>query len=194
MRWFVGNRGCAGRGSASVHRPSWPTGRGERNRDFCGIARGAARRRDDRKGRSASLAGDGARRRRRVAGRASAPGFARRLRDPASCWADKSCVELPKLAAARPRSRNARASGVRDSGGSSTMVGTNGSGADAARCSPALDTPRFDRRDPRLHQLMVVAYRPAGDKRVSDRLGMFIMSFRNGYGGRWRLLEATVSP
>ena len=54
--------------------------------------------------------------------------------------------------------------------------------------------PGFDRRDPRLHQLMVVAYRPAGDKRVSDRLGMFIMAFRNGYGGRWRLLEATVSP
>lgn len=54
--------------------------------------------------------------------------------------------------------------------------------------------PAFDRRDPRLHQLLVVAYRPAGDTRVRDRLGIFITAFRNGFSGRWRLLEATVTP
>jgi hypothetical protein len=54
--------------------------------------------------------------------------------------------------------------------------------------------PAFDRRDPRLHQLLVIAYRPAGDRRVDHRLGIFITAFRNSYRGRWRLLEATVLP
>jgi hypothetical protein len=54
--------------------------------------------------------------------------------------------------------------------------------------------PAFDGRDPRLHQLLVVAYSPPGDSRVRDRLGMWITAFRDGYGGRWRLLEATVMP
>ena len=29
---------------------------------------------------------------------------------------------------------------------------------------------------------------------VSDRLGMFVTAFRDGYGEPWRLLEATVEP
>ena len=54
--------------------------------------------------------------------------------------------------------------------------------------------PAYDRRDLRLHRLFVVAYSPAGHPRVSDRLGMFVTVVRDGYHGRWRLLEATVEP
>jgi hypothetical protein len=54
--------------------------------------------------------------------------------------------------------------------------------------------PAFDLRDRRLHQLLVVAYSPAGDPRVGDRLGMFICAVRDGFNGRWRLLEATLQP
>jgi hypothetical protein len=54
--------------------------------------------------------------------------------------------------------------------------------------------PAFDRRDPRLHRLFVVAYSPPGHPLVGDRLGMFVTAFRNSYGGRWQLLEATVEP
>jgi hypothetical protein len=50
-------------------------------------------------------------------------------------------------------------------------------------------TPSFDLRDPRLHQLMVVAYDgPRG------RLGIFVTAVRDRIHGRWRLLEATASP
>lgn len=54
--------------------------------------------------------------------------------------------------------------------------------------------PSFDRRDPRLHRLFVVAYNPPGHTAVRDRLGMFVTAFRTGYRGRWRFLEATVEP
>jgi hypothetical protein len=54
--------------------------------------------------------------------------------------------------------------------------------------------PGFDRRDTRLHRLFVVAYSPPGHPQVSDRLGMFVTTFRDSYNGRWRLLEATVQP
>jgi hypothetical protein len=54
--------------------------------------------------------------------------------------------------------------------------------------------PDFDRRDPRLHRLFVVAYAPEIDAGVDDRLGMFITAVRDGYKGRWRFLEATVQP
>jgi hypothetical protein len=54
--------------------------------------------------------------------------------------------------------------------------------------------PGFDRRDPRLHQLLVVAYSDAGKPAISDRLGIFITAVREGYHGRWRLLAASVSP
>jgi hypothetical protein len=54
--------------------------------------------------------------------------------------------------------------------------------------------PAFDRRDVRLHRLFVVAYSPPGKPAIRDRLGMFVTAFRDGYHGRWRLLEATVQP
>jgi len=54
--------------------------------------------------------------------------------------------------------------------------------------------PDFDRRDVRLHRLFVVAYSPTGDVDPLDRLGIFITAVREGYQGRWRLLEATVEP
>jgi hypothetical protein len=54
--------------------------------------------------------------------------------------------------------------------------------------------PGFDRRDVRLHRLFVVAYSPPDQPGVDERLGMFVTAVRDGYGGRWRFLEATVSP
>jgi len=54
--------------------------------------------------------------------------------------------------------------------------------------------PAFDRRDRRLHRLLVVAYSLRGHPAVRDRLGMFLTAVRDGYRGRWRLLEATVQP
>jgi hypothetical protein len=54
--------------------------------------------------------------------------------------------------------------------------------------------PGFDLRDQRLHQLLVVAYSPVGHPDVDDRLGMFVTAVRNGFHGRWRLLEATLQP
>src|SRR5262249_3386247 len=54
--------------------------------------------------------------------------------------------------------------------------------------------PGFDRREPRLHRLFVVAYSPPGATDATDRLGMFLTAYRDGYQGRWRLLEATIQP
>lgn len=54
--------------------------------------------------------------------------------------------------------------------------------------------PDSDRRDPRLHRLLVIAYSPVGDRRVGDRLGIWITAFRMTPKGSWRLLEATVKP
>ncbi|HYA08900.1 MAG TPA: hypothetical protein VEG24_04875 [Gaiellaceae bacterium] len=54
--------------------------------------------------------------------------------------------------------------------------------------------PAFDRRDRRLHQLMVIAYSPDAKTKVRDRLGIFVTAVRDGYHGRWRLLEATAVP
>jgi hypothetical protein len=54
--------------------------------------------------------------------------------------------------------------------------------------------PGFDRRDPRLHRLFVVAYSPPGHPDVSGRLGMFVTAVRDGYGGQWRFLEASLQP
>ena len=60
------------------------------------------------------------------------------------------------------------------------------------------DRPRpqaaYDHRDPRLLRLFVIAYAPRGNNTPNARRGMFISMFRDGYRGRWRLLEATVSP
>jgi hypothetical protein len=52
----------------------------------------------------------------------------------------------------------------------------------------------FDHRDPRLNRLFVIAYAPRGDDRLSSRLGLFVTTVRDGYRGRWRLLEATTQP
>lgn len=52
----------------------------------------------------------------------------------------------------------------------------------------------YDRRDPRLHRIFVIAYAPRGDGRPSSRLGAFITTVRDGYHGRWRLLESTTGP
>jgi len=54
--------------------------------------------------------------------------------------------------------------------------------------------PAFDLRDTRLHQLLVLAYSRSGRTAVRDRLGIFITAVRDGYGGSWRLLEATAAP
>jgi hypothetical protein len=54
--------------------------------------------------------------------------------------------------------------------------------------------PGFDRRDVRLHRLFVVAYSPLDQPGLDEQLGMFVTTVRDGYGGRWRFLEATVSP
>lgn len=52
----------------------------------------------------------------------------------------------------------------------------------------------FDHRDPRLNRLFAIAYAPRGDSRPSSRLGSFVSTVRNGYRGRWRVLQATTQP
>jgi hypothetical protein len=52
----------------------------------------------------------------------------------------------------------------------------------------------FDHRDRRLHRLFVIAYAPRGDQRPDSRRGLFITTVRDGFHGRWRLLEATIQP
>ena len=52
----------------------------------------------------------------------------------------------------------------------------------------------FDHRDARLNRIFAVAYAPRGDSRISSRLGLFATTVRDGFRGRWRVLEATVSP
>jgi len=54
--------------------------------------------------------------------------------------------------------------------------------------------PAWDRRDARLHRLFVVAYSPPGQPEESARLGMFLTAFRDGYGARWRFLQAKLVP
>jgi hypothetical protein len=52
----------------------------------------------------------------------------------------------------------------------------------------------YDHRDPRLHRIYVIAYAPRSDTEADARLGLFITAIRNGYHGRWRLLETTAGP
>ena len=54
--------------------------------------------------------------------------------------------------------------------------------------------PDFDKRDPKLHRLFVVAYNLRGRQGVANRLGMFVTAVRDGFDGRWRLLETTIQP
>ena len=53
---------------------------------------------------------------------------------------------------------------------------------------------KFDHRDPRLHRVFVIAFAPRADNRPGTRSGLFITTVRDGFHGRWRLLEATVQP
>jgi hypothetical protein len=53
---------------------------------------------------------------------------------------------------------------------------------------------RFDHRDARLHRIFAVAYAPRGDTQPTSRLGLFINTARDGFHGRWRLLEVDVQP
>jgi len=52
----------------------------------------------------------------------------------------------------------------------------------------------FDHRDPRLNGLFVIAYAPRGHDRLDSRRGSFVTVVRDGYRGRWRVLEATIQP
>jgi hypothetical protein len=52
----------------------------------------------------------------------------------------------------------------------------------------------YDHRDPRLNRLFVIAYAPRDDNRPSSRVGKFITTARDGFHGRWRLLQATTQP
>jgi hypothetical protein len=52
----------------------------------------------------------------------------------------------------------------------------------------------FDHRDPRMHRIFVIAYAPRGDNPAGSPRGRFITTVRDGYHGRWRLLEATIMP
>jgi hypothetical protein len=54
--------------------------------------------------------------------------------------------------------------------------------------------PAYDLRDPRLHQILVLAYNRAGHPSVRDRLGIFVTAVRDGFRGNWRMLEATAVP
>jgi len=40
----------------------------------------------------------------------------------------------------------------------------------------------------------VIAYSIAPKTKARDRLGIFVTAVRDGYHGRWRLLEATAAP
>jgi len=52
----------------------------------------------------------------------------------------------------------------------------------------------FDHRDPRLHRLFVISCAPRGNDNAGARRGLFITAVRDGYRGRWRLLETTAAP
>jgi hypothetical protein len=52
----------------------------------------------------------------------------------------------------------------------------------------------FDHRDPRLNQIFAIAYAPRHNTKPGSRLGLFITTFRDGFDGRWRLLQATLAP
>jgi len=52
----------------------------------------------------------------------------------------------------------------------------------------------IDHRLPPLHRLFVVAYSLPSRPSTSDRLGAWITAVREGFHGRWHLLEASVTP
>jgi hypothetical protein len=52
----------------------------------------------------------------------------------------------------------------------------------------------IDHRLVSLHRLFVIAYSPPGRTAPQERLGGWITAVREGYRGKWRLLEASVTP
>ena len=52
----------------------------------------------------------------------------------------------------------------------------------------------FDHRDPRLIRSFVIAYAPRADPQAESRFGFFVTVFRNGFNGRWRLLQTCTGP
>jgi hypothetical protein len=52
----------------------------------------------------------------------------------------------------------------------------------------------FDHRDPRLNRLFVIAYAPRAHGEPSSRLGLFVTTVRDGFHGRWRVLETSTTP
>jgi hypothetical protein len=54
--------------------------------------------------------------------------------------------------------------------------------------------PAYDHRDKRLHRLLVIGYAPRGNTGRSAQRGKFITAVREGFHGRWRLLQATTGP
>ena len=50
----------------------------------------------------------------------------------------------------------------------------------------------YDHRNPRLHRLFAIAYAPRG--KTGPRLGRFVTTVREGFNGRWRLLQVTTQP
>jgi hypothetical protein len=54
--------------------------------------------------------------------------------------------------------------------------------------------PAYDHRDPRLQRLFVIAYAPRAQNQPDSAVGKFITTVRDGFHGRWRLLQATTEP
>jgi hypothetical protein len=75
------------------------------------------------------------------------------------------------------------------------MVGATATGhARLVRALRTLAPASFDLRDQRLHQLLVVAPLAGRTPRRRRPPGMFVTAVRNGFDGRWCLLEATLQP
>lgn len=54
--------------------------------------------------------------------------------------------------------------------------------------------PAYDHRNGHLNRLFVIAYAPRGHSRHGAQLGKFVTTVREGFHGRWRLLQATSGP
>jgi len=52
----------------------------------------------------------------------------------------------------------------------------------------------FDHRLSRLHRVFVIAYDPSGHPASPDKLGAWITAVKEGYHGKWHLLEASTTP
>jgi hypothetical protein len=52
----------------------------------------------------------------------------------------------------------------------------------------------FDHRLSSLHRVFVIGYDPSGDPASPDKLGAWITAVKEGYHGKWHLLEASTTP